>query len=74
MNEERNHERKPGVLDVFKSVGAAFLGVQSEANRQRDFSRGKLHHYIIAGAVATVAFILLLYGLVQLVLATAQGS
>lgn len=73
MTDERNqHETDPpppGVLDVFKSVGAAFFGVQSEANRQRDFSKGKLHHYVLAGAVGTVVFVLVLYGIVQLILA-----
>jgi hypothetical protein len=73
MTDERNqHDREPpppGILDVFKSVGAAFFGVQSERNRQRDFSKGKLHHYVLAGAVATVAFVLVLYGIVQLILA-----
>ena len=61
-------DRRPGVLDIFKSVGAAFFGVQSEANRQRDFNHGKLRHFVIAGLVATVLFVLAIFGIVQLVL------
>lgn len=61
-------DRRPGVLDIFKSVGAAFFGVQSEAARKRDFTHGRLQHYVIAGAIATVVFILALVGIVQLVL------
>ncbi len=69
MNDSR--DKRPSVLDIFKSVGAAFFGVQSEANRQRDFTHGQLHHYILAGFVATVVFVLVLWGIVQLVLTLA---
>ena len=64
--------RPPGPLDVLKSVGAAFFGVQSEANRRRDFTHGKLVHYVVAGALATVAFVLVLYGIVSIIVASAQ--
>ncbi len=69
MTQDHNNS-PPRLLDVFKSVGAAFIGIQSDANRRRDFSQGKLHHYVIAGAVATIAFVVILYTLVRLVLAT----
>ncbi len=69
MNDSR--DKRPGVLQIFKSVGAAFFGVQSEANRQRDFTHGQLHHYVLAGLVATVVFVLVLWGIVQLVLTLA---
>lgn len=72
MNDhERSSERPPGSLAILRSVGAAFFGVQSEANRRRDFTHGKLIHYIVAGAAATIALVLTIWGLVQLVLATA---
>jgi hypothetical protein len=61
-------DRRPGLVEIFKSVGAAFFGVQSEAKRERDFTHGRLSDYVIAGAVATVVFILVLVGVVQLVL------
>ena len=67
MDDHTQH-RSPGLLDILKSVGAAFFGVQSEANRRRDFTHGKAHHYVIAGLVGTVAFVAALYGLVQLIL------
>lgn len=67
---EQVSERPPGVLDVFKSVGAAFFGVQTEANRRRDFTHGKLHHYVIAGAIATVVFVLVLVVIVRIILAS----
>lgn len=67
----RSNNRPPGFFDVVRSVGAAFFGVQSEANRQRDFTHGKLVHYIVAGALATIVLIGTIWGIVQLVLATA---
>ncbi|MEQ9427115.1 MAG: DUF2970 domain-containing protein [Phycisphaerales bacterium] len=53
------------------SVLAAFFGVQSSANRERDFTRGRPIHFILIGLVATVAFILALVLIVRLILATA---
>ena len=47
--------------------GAAF-GVQSNRNRQRDFSRGKPSHFILLGLLFTLLFVLLLFGVVRLVL------
>jgi hypothetical protein len=43
--------------DTAKSVGAAFIGVQSEANRKRDFTKGKFSHFIIAGVIGVMLFI-----------------
>ena len=69
---ERDHDRKrPGMLGVLRSVGAAFFGVQSEANRRRDFTHGKLIHYVVAGAAATIVLVVAIWALVQIVLATA---
>ena len=60
---------KVGLLDVAKSVAAAFFGVQSSKNRERDFTHGKPVHYIINGLIATACFVLLMWGLVRLFLA-----
>ncbi|MDP2901971.1 MAG: DUF2970 domain-containing protein [Methylovulum sp.] len=47
----------PTIIQVFKSVFAAFIGVQSDENRQKDFTQGSLKHYVIAGIIFTVAFV-----------------
>ncbi|NQY62351.1 MAG: DUF2970 domain-containing protein [Alteromonadaceae bacterium] len=54
--------------ETFKSVGAAFFGVQSNKNRERDFNHGKLSHFIIAGIIAVLIFIASLVAVVSLVL------
>ncbi len=54
----------PTIIQVFKSVFSAFIGVQSNENRQKDFAQGSLKLYVIAGIIFTIAFI---SGLVLLV-------
>jgi hypothetical protein len=55
--------------DSFKSVAAAFFGVQNNQNREKDFSQGKLKHFIIAGVIGVIVFIVTLMIIVSLVLA-----
>ena len=55
-------------INTLKSVGAAFFGVQSDKNRARDFSKGKLSHFIIAGVIGVIVFIGALVFTVSLVL------
>ena len=50
------------------SVLAAFLGVQSEANRRRDFTHGRFSVFVIAGIMSIAVFLLMVYGLARLVL------
>ena len=53
---------------VAKSTLAAFIGVQSNANRERDFTHGKMSHFIWMGLLFGLVFVLTLVGVVQLVL------
>ncbi|MOA66302.1 hypothetical protein D3C78_1930150 [compost metagenome] len=53
---------------MLHSVLAAAFGVQSGKNRARDFSHGKASHFIALGVLFTLVFVLVLYGVVQLVL------
>ena len=41
------------LIQVIGSVFAAAFGVQSRANKQRDFTSGKPLHFIFAGALCT---------------------
>lgn len=59
---------KPKIIDIFKSVLAAFIGVQNETNRQRDFAEGSLKSYALAGIIFTVLFIGTIILVVSLVL------
>jgi hypothetical protein len=44
-------------MQTIKSVLAAFIGVQSDKNRQIDFEQGSLTAYIVAGLIFTVLFV-----------------
>mgnify|MGYP000377364212 CR=1 FL=1 len=56
------------ISNTVKSVAAAFFGVQSNKNREHDFSQGKLSHFIIVGVLGVVLFIGVLIAVVSLVL------
>lgn len=47
---------------------SAFIGVQSNANRERDFKHGKISQFIWMGLLFGLVFVSTLVGVVQLVL------
>ena len=55
-------------FQLMKSTMSAFIGVQSNANRERDFKHGKISHFIGIGVLFGLLFVLTLLGVVQLVL------
>jgi hypothetical protein len=55
-------------LQTMSSVLASFIGVQSNAKRERDFTRGKASSFILVGLLLTVGFILAVLGVVMLVM------
>lgn len=57
----------PSLLHVVKSVLAAFIGIQSEKNRQVDFKHGSLSAYIVIGLIATLVFVFLVKAVVAVV-------
>ncbi|OQK16650.1 hypothetical protein AU255_01725 [Methyloprofundus sedimenti] len=59
---------KPTLKQVIQSVFAAAIGVQSKANRERDFEQGSLSSYLVVGAIATILFILSLVAIVAFIL------
>ena len=61
---------KRSLLDVIKSVAASAIGVQSSANRERDFEQNSVVPYILVGVVFVVLFVLTLAFVVSLVLPT----
>ncbi|MDD5320458.1 MAG: DUF2970 domain-containing protein [Methylococcales bacterium] len=58
---------KPTLTQVFKSVLAAVIGVQSDANRKKDFEQGSLSTYIIAGLIFMVFFVAAIIFIVSIV-------
>jgi len=56
------------IKNTIKSVASAFLGVQSDKNRERDFTEGKFIHFVIIGLLGVVLFIASLIAVVSMVL------
>lgn len=61
-------DNNSSIVNTIKSVAAAFFGVQSNKNRERDFSQGKLSHFIIVGIIGVFIFIAVLIAIVALVI------
>lgn len=59
---------QPTILQVIKSVLAAFIGIQSKENRELDFTEGKVSHYIVIGVIVTVLFIATLVFVVSMII------
>lgn len=59
---------RPGLRQILKAVIGAFIGVQSEQQRQQDFQTQGPLPYIIAGVIVTLCFVLGLILVVRLVL------
>lgn len=60
-------KQKTSLISVIQSVLSAAFGVQKRKNLERDFSEGRPTHFIIAGLIGTILFIVLLFGLVSLI-------
>ena len=61
-------ETRPSLWQVMRSVLSSFFGVQSTANRERDFRHGSPAQFVMIGLLFTALFVLGIWGLVKLVL------
>jgi hypothetical protein len=55
-------------LNTIKSVMSAFIGVQSNKNRERDFTEGTFSHFVIIGLIAVFLFVGALITIVSIVI------
>lgn len=60
--------KKPNFWQIVFSTLAAFFGVQSNKNRERDFKYGNIYVYIVSGLILTIVFIFTVSSIVKLVL------
>ncbi len=58
---------KPTLSQIIKSVLAAAVGIQSDANRERDFKSGSLGAYLVVGLIATIMLIVVIVLIVSAV-------
>ena len=71
MDPEKEPRRQLTFREMVSSIGAAAFGVQSAQNQARDFRHGSARRYVVAGLIATILFVLTVYGVVKLILALA---
>jgi Protein of unknown function (DUF2970) len=60
--------KKPNFWQIVFSTLAAFLGVQSNKNRERDFKYGNSYVYNVSGLIFTLIFIVTVVSVVKFVL------
>ncbi len=53
---------------LLQSTAAAFIGVQSDANRERDFKHGKVSQFIAIGIIFGLVFVCTIVAVVQIVM------
>ena len=71
--EETQKQKKITPLSFMGSIVAAWFGVQTKANRDRDFEQGKFHHFVIGGIAFAVFLVLFVIGVVKVVMYFAVG-
>jgi len=64
----KEHRQGTGFLNILKSTLFAAGGIQTKANRERDFEQGKPSMFVAAGIIFVVLFVLGMIGLVKLVM------
>lgn len=73
-NDGAEDRKSVPLLRVVKSIAAAAFGVQSNRNRETDFTHGNYRHFIVGGIIFTVFFVLTVAFVVSLVLRNAGTS
>lgn len=71
MTADKKDDDKPiTLMQMLGSVFAAFIGIQSEKNRERDFKKMKPRHVIIAGIMLMILFFSTVMIITRVLLAT----
>ena len=63
-----DNDKAPNILQVFGSVMAAFFGVQSSKNKERDFKHGSFKVFLAVGLIVTFLFLATVISIVNWVI------
>ena len=74
QDDKASPQGRQSLARVLRSVSASMFGVQSSSKHEEDFVKGDATTYIIVGLIATIVFVLAVWGVVQLVVYVAQPS
>lgn len=72
--QQKSNQRSQSLGSVIRSVSASMFGVQSSKKHEEDFAKGSARAYIAVGLIATLIFVLAVWGLVKLVVSLTQPS
>jgi hypothetical protein len=72
--QQEPNQRSQSLGSVIRSVSASMFGVQSSKKHEEDFAEGSAKAYIVVGLIATVVFVLAVWGLVKLVVSVTQST
>ncbi len=70
--EPATEKREVTFLTILGSVFASFFGVQSNANRKRDFESGKFWHFFAAGLIFVMVLLTCIWLAVQYLIASSS--
>jgi len=73
-DEPQSSQRRQSFRSIVGSVFASMFGVQSSRKHKEDFTKGSIGAYIAVGLIATLLFILTVWGVVKLVVSVATPS
>lgn len=75
MSDQDNQdpEKSVGLLQILQSILAALFGVQSNANRERDFNKGRAGDYIGVFAVMVAVLVITVIVVVHWVIGAAAS-
>lgn len=68
MSQQDDDNRPVSFMQAAISVLAAFFGVQNRRNRERDFTRGRVSHFIVLGVIFTALLVVAVIVAVRLTL------
>ncbi len=68
--EKLDEKKRLSFLEILGSTFSAAIGVQSKANKKRDFSQGKPTQFIFAGLIFATIFVVSVIAIVRTVLSS----
>lgn len=72
--QQESNQQGQSLISVIRSVSASMFGVQSSKKHEEDFAKGSATTYIVVGLIATMVFVLAVWGVVKLVVSVAQPT
>ncbi len=60
--------KKFNFLRILQTLLSGLFGIQSRKNMEKDFTTGKIQHYVIAGIITVILIIFIIYNIVKFII------